>query len=85
MDLFTIPLTILLLIFMALSIITTVKKRKAAGVTGIKSALTPICFYSVAVVAIFTFWFDINGLVSWTLIIILMILGAFFTKYLPVN
>ncbi|MDQ0273151.1 hypothetical protein [Cytobacillus purgationiresistens] len=81
----SIPLTILLVLFMALSIITTIKKRKLAGATGHKSALTPICFYSIAIVAIIAFWFDLAGLISWVLIIILLGLGAYFTKYLPVK
>jgi CHASE2 domain-containing sensor protein len=59
------------------------RKRKAAGITGIKTALTSICFYLIAVVNLFAFWFDFIGLISWGLTVVLLITGAYFTKYLP--
>ncbi|PBB05574.1 hypothetical protein [Salimicrobium humidisoli] len=66
-----------------ISIIILVKKRKEAGATGIKSALTSICFYLVAVTNLVAYSFDMQGLVSWPLTVILLIAGAYFTKYLP--
>ncbi|MGD6966177.1 hypothetical protein ACQCVP_07095 [Rossellomorea vietnamensis] len=59
------------------------RKRKAAGITGIKTALTSICFYLIAVVNLFAFWFGFIGLISWGLTVVLLITGAYFTKYLP--
>ncbi|RIW27663.1 hypothetical protein D3H55_22695 [Bacillus salacetis] len=59
------------------------RKRKAAGITGFKTALTSICFYLIAVVNLLAFWFDFIGLISWALTLILLIAGAYFTKYLP--
>ncbi|WP_102336333.1 hypothetical protein [Salimicrobium jeotgali] len=65
------------------SILVVVKKRKEAGITGMKSAMTSICFYLVAVTNLAAYSFDMSGLVSWSLTVILLITGAYFTKYLP--
>lgn len=48
-----------------------------------KSALTPIFLYLVAVVNILAYWLDFIGIVSWTISIVLLLFGAYFTKNLP--
>lgn len=79
-------------IFSAILIITimisgtlVVKKRRKMGLTDIKSALTPICFLLIAVVGLFAYWFNIVGLVTWFIAFVLLLLGAYFTKYMPVS
>ncbi|SFG57729.1 hypothetical protein SAMN05216353_15820 [Halobacillus alkaliphilus] len=63
------------------SVIFTVRKRKKLGYTDLKSALTPICFYLIAVTQLAAYWFDLLGLISWGVTMGLLLLGAYFTKY----
>lgn len=76
-------LSVTLIIFLIFSILIVVQKRKKAGITGIKSALTSICFYLIAVINLLAYWFDFMGILNWSIIVILLILGVFFTKYVP--
>src|SRR5699024_7171285 len=78
-------LSIILIVLYIFSISVVIKKRKKAGVTGIKSALSSICLYLLAVTNLFAYWFNFLGLLSWSITIILLILGAYFTKYIPVS
>ncbi|WP_421383723.1 hypothetical protein ACOJQI_03835 [Bacillus salacetis] len=75
--------TVLLILALIVSGIYVYRKRKAAGITGIKTALTSICFYLIAVTNLLALWFDFIGLVSWMVTLILLIAGAYFTRYLP--
>lgn len=77
-------LSVILILVLMVSISVFVKKRKKAGVTGIKSALTSICLYLMAIINLFAYWFDFSGIVTWTITTVLIILGVYFTKYLPV-
>ncbi|MDQ0229083.1 hypothetical protein [Metabacillus malikii] len=78
-------LTVILIVTLIISITIVVKKRRKAGITGIKSALTSICFYAIGIINLVAYWFDFLGLVSWTLSFILILLGAYFMKYLPID
>jgi len=82
---FPVILSIILIVSLIFSISVVIKKRKKAGVTGIKSALSSICLYLLAVTNLFAYWFNFLGLLSWSITIILLILGAYFTKYIPVS
>ncbi|SDJ14647.1 hypothetical protein [Salimicrobium halophilum] len=75
-------LSIILVITLIISVSYVVFKRKQAGITGMKSALTPICLFLIGVVNLFAYWFGFSGLVSWTMSIVLLLLGAYFTKYI---
>jgi CHASE2 domain-containing sensor protein len=75
--------TIILIPALAVSGIFVYRKRKAAGITGIKTALTSICFYLIGVVNLLSVWFDFIGIISWVSTFILLLAGAYFTKYLP--
>ncbi|MCP3029903.1 hypothetical protein LF817_00975 [Halobacillus sp. A1] len=75
-------LSILLIIALITSVSILIQKRKKAGVTGVKSALTSICFYLIAITNLTAYWFGFLGIFKWTLTIILLIAGAYFTKYL---
>lgn len=76
-------LSVALLIALIVSISVVVYQRKKAGVTGIASALTPICFYLIAVTNLLAYWLDFLGLISWTISVVLLILAAYFTKFMP--
>ena len=78
-------LSIILILVLMVSVSVFVKRRKKAGVTGIKSALTSICLYLMAIINLFAYWFDFSGVVTWTITTVLIILGVYFTKYLPVS
>lgn len=77
--------TIILVLSLVFSISFVIRKRKKAGITGFKSALPPICFYLIAVVNILAYWFNFLGLVNWGMTVILLILGAYFTRFLPIT
>lgn len=76
-------LSVILIFSLLISILVMIRKRKQAGITGMKTALTSICFYLIAITNLMAYWFHFLGLVSWTITIILLILGAYFTRYLP--
>lgn len=76
-------LSVILIFSLLISISVMIRKRKQAGITGMKTALTSICFYLIAITNLMAYWFHFLGLVSWTITIILLILGAYFTRYLP--
>lgn len=78
-------LSLMLIIALVFSIYVGVKKRKRAGISGIKSALTSICFYLIAITNLLSYWFNFMGLLNWTITVVLLILGAYFTKYISIN
>ncbi|AGX04852.1 MULTISPECIES: hypothetical protein [Bacillaceae] len=75
-------LTIILVISLPFSISILMKKRKEAGVTGFKSALTSICFFLIAIVNLISYWMGWLGIFNWMMALILLLAGAYFTKYL---
>ena len=78
-------LSVILIIALIFSISVVITKRRKAGVTGIKSALTPICLYLIAIINLLAYWFNFLGIISWSINIILLILAAYFTKYISVS
>ncbi|MBX0356972.1 hypothetical protein [Halobacillus sp. Nhm2S1] len=74
------------LLFLALlvSVSVFIYKRKKEGVKGWKTALTSICFYAIAILNLLASWLDGLGIVSWGITIVLIMLGAYFTRYMPV-
>lgn len=78
-------LSAILMIAMVFSISIVITKRKKAGVTGLKSALTSICLYLIAITNLLAYWFNFLGLISWSITMVLLILGAYFTKYIPIS
>jgi len=78
-------LSVLLIIALIFSISVVITKRRKAGVRGIKTALTSICLYLMAITNLLAYWFNFLGIISWSITIILLILGAYFTKYLSVS
>ncbi|MFC7063805.1 hypothetical protein [Halobacillus seohaensis] len=74
-------LSIILVFALIYSITVVVGKRKMAGLTDIKSALTPIFLYLIAITNLMAYWFNFMGVINWSITVILLILGAYFTKY----
>ena len=75
-----------IILFVAIIIVIpiVIRRRKKAGVTGIKSALTSICFFLIAAINLLAYWLDFMGLLSWAITVVLLIAAAYFTKYFPV-
>lgn len=77
-------LTIILLIALVVSATVVIRKRKKRGITGMKSALTSISLFLIPIINLLAYWFHFMGLVNWTIIVILLILAAYFTRYMPI-
>ncbi|WP_100405500.1 hypothetical protein [Bacillus solitudinis] len=77
--------SILLTIFLFITLLITLWRRKKAGVTGLKSGLTAICLFLMASINIVAYWLGLLGLTSWMITGALILLGVYFTKYLISN
>ncbi|MYL70407.1 hypothetical protein GLW00_06090 [Halobacillus litoralis] len=77
---------ILISSFMLLSLFASitflVHKRRKTGVKGWKTALTSICFYAIALINLAAYWWDGLGILSWMITLSLLMLGAYFTRYM---
>ncbi len=62
-----------------------VSKKKKAEIKGLKSALTSICFFSLAIFNLFAYWFQFGGMLTVLFSIVLLLVGAYFTKYIPIS
>jgi len=78
-------LSTIVIIGLIFSISFIVQKRKKADITGIKSALTSICFFLIAVTNLLAYWFDFMGIIHFLITVMLLILAAYFTKYLRIS
>ena len=77
-------LPIVLILFVFVSMYMTYEKEKAE-VKGLKSALTSICFFSLAIFNLFAYWFHFGGMLTVLFSIVLLLVGAYFTKYIPIS
>ncbi|WP_137789354.1 hypothetical protein [Bacillus sp. E(2018)] len=75
-------LSVLVLITLIFSITYVIRQRRNQGITGLRTALTSICFFLIAVVNLIAYWFNFLGIWSWGTSVVLLLLGAYFTKYL---
>lgn len=75
-------LTVVLIIIFGFSVTNLIRKKKEAQITGFKSLATSICCFLIGVVNLLAYWFDFMGIINWTLTVLLLIIGAYFTKYL---
>ncbi|KXI93641.1 hypothetical protein ACS47_02855 [Bacillus cereus] len=78
-------LMIVFIIFLAVSMYIAYQKRKKAEIKGLKSALTSICFFSLAIFNLFAYWFQFGGMLTVLFSIVLLLVGAYFTKYIPIS
>lgn len=76
-------LSIILTIALIFSMVYGIIKRKRAGITGIKSALSSMCLFLLVINNLFAFWFDFLGIISWGITIALLMLAAYFSRYIP--
>ena len=77
-------LPFVLIFFLLLRCILLIKREKS-GIKGLKSALTSICFFSLAILNMFAYWFHFGGAFTWLFSIVLLLVGAYFTKYIPIS
>ncbi|WP_230856066.1 hypothetical protein [Lentibacillus populi] len=59
--------TILTVVGLIVSTFVLAQKRKRKGITGIKSALSSICLFLVAITNLLAYWLNFSGIVSWGL------------------
>ncbi len=85
LPLLKVMLPIVLILFVAVSMYITYEKRKKAGVKGLKSALTSICFFTLAILNLLAYWFNFGGIFIWFISIVLLLVGAYCTKYIPIS
>ncbi|MBK5360265.1 hypothetical protein JFU18_03735 [Bacillus sp. TH22] len=78
-------LPIVLILFLVVSMYITYQKRKKAGIKGLKSALTSICCFLIAILNLFAYWLHFGGVFTWLVSIVLLLVGAYFTKYIPIS
>jgi len=76
-------LTIILMVALFLSIAYLLTKRKEKGITGFKTALTPLCFYLIAIINVIAIWINTLGLIVWDIKHRLIIFGILFLKIFP--
>lgn len=77
-----IGLTLLVLVLLGVSINKIIVKRKEEQVTDLKSLGTSICFLLIAIVNVLAYWFNFLGVFSMALTVLLLVIGAYFTRYL---
>lgn len=78
-----IVLSIVAVIILVISVISVIKQRKKAGITGFKSMLTPISFFLISINCLLAIWFKYMGLAVWLINVVLLLLAAYCTEYLP--
>lgn len=73
----------ILLIIGVLIYTAIILKKRYRKTNSFKSLLTHICFLLIVILNILAPLTNIPGLLRWSLTFILLILGAYFTKYFP--
>lgn len=77
--------TLIVLFILLLLVKKISRKRKQAQITDPKSLGTSICFLLIAMVNLFAYWFNFIGIVSMSLTMLLLVIGAYFTRYLQAD
>ncbi|WP_156153424.1 hypothetical protein [Domibacillus robiginosus] len=72
----------LLLAVLIAALPLTIYRRRKYGVTGWKSWLAPVCFFSAGLVGLIQLWLPVFGIYAWLIQLILLIAGSYFTKYM---
>lgn len=85
MSLLEVILPIFIVAALVISMYVIYKKRKRAGVTGLKSLLTSICCLLLAILNLTAYWLHFGGIITWLFSIVLLLVGAYFTKYIPIS
>ncbi|TDL31364.1 hypothetical protein E2R51_13425 [Jeotgalibacillus sp. S-D1] len=74
------------IVILSISIVYVFQKRKKSkGERDIKSFITPISFFVISILAFFSALTGKGGIGIWLSVTALLLIGAFFTKYLPLS
>lgn len=82
-NLFPVAMTITYLVIIVIVGYCIYMMRRRKGLNDFKSALTPICFLLVPIMNLAVLWLEWPSIVSWVAFTVLLLLGAYFMKYLP--
>ncbi|TCP23812.1 hypothetical protein EV207_12835 [Scopulibacillus darangshiensis] len=75
--------TILLVLSISYVFYKAVRKHRTEGSIGdIRSYLSSICLFLIAIVNLWAQSFDLLGILSWGITIILLMIGSYCTKYI---
>lgn len=74
--------TIILVIALIFSSTIVIKRWRKTEEKDIKSIFSSICLFLMAVTNILAYWFDFLGIISWSITTILLVLGAYCTRYI---
>lgn len=77
-------LTIVFVIVFIIGMIVQIRRRIRAGLTGVKSAISPICFMISAAFNPLGYWFGFLGLISLLGSMLFLFLGAYYLKEMQV-
>lgn len=76
-------ISISVLIIPVAAVVIFKKRRKMKKKYGFKSYITPICLFCNGIVALCAYLFHFPGVLSWGILIALLMVSAYYTKYLP--
>lgn len=76
-------LIVVFLFTMMISVLMLISRRKKENITGFKTLLTSLCFYSIALLNMAAYMFNFLGLATFVATFGSLLLAAYFTKYLP--
>ncbi len=68
-------------------VIIVKKRKKLTNKGGVKSWITPVCFFLIPLLTIMAYTFDFilfSGFVHWGMNVVLFVIAAYYTKFLPV-
>ncbi|KHF38360.1 hypothetical protein [Halalkalibacter okhensis] len=82
LDYMMIVITIAVVVFSAA--ILYHKRTKVKNVHGIKGWVSPVCMVLTPVFMLFAHLFDVVGIISWAVFFVLLLVAAYFTKFMPV-
>jgi len=81
--LFNIIYTVFLVILLVIAAASIIIRRRVHNIKGVKPFLSSACFFIVALLNLLSGWFNFYGMATWGGTIALILLAAYFTKYLP--
>ncbi|PGK51728.1 hypothetical protein CN918_28470 [Priestia megaterium] len=79
---FDIIYTIFLVILLLVAAASIIIRRKIHNIRGVKPFLSSGCFFIIALLNLLSGWFDFYGMTTWGATLLLILLAAYFTKYL---
>ncbi|MDV2582429.1 hypothetical protein [Alkalibacillus haloalkaliphilus] len=71
-----------LLLIILFSIFVIYKKTQSVGIYSFKALITPTLLIMIGVLNTIALWNDAFGFISWMLTFVLLLIAAYFTKFL---